>query len=251
MISCSYANPTPWNSPRELDEDDLYERIKRLADQVEAPERAIFNLHVPPYDSGLDTARKINPDLTVVFKSGAPHEIPVGSHAVRQIIEEYQPLLALHGHIHESQGRRADRPHARDQLRAPSTTAAASTGSPSSWAAIAWSHTSSSSVDGNSLAEASWQRLNPAVTVAARDGLVEPVRAQRDRPRPRRLPRSPRSSSTSSPAIRRRRWRRCSSSRSTLCPGGNVTSASCCPADDPRVLVRVRPADQHDPPLRR
>jgi Icc-related predicted phosphoesterase len=104
MISCAYANPTPWNSPRELDENALYERIKRLADQVESPERAIFNLHVPPHASGLDTAREINPDLTVVYKSGAPHEIPVGSTAVRQIIEEYQPALALHGHIHESRG---------------------------------------------------------------------------------------------------------------------------------------------------
>jgi uncharacterized protein len=104
MISCAYANPTPWDSPRELDENALYERIKRLADQVEAPERAIFNLHVPPYASGLDTAREINPDLTVVYKSGAPHEIPVGSTAVRQILEEYQPAIALHGHIHESRG---------------------------------------------------------------------------------------------------------------------------------------------------
>ncbi len=104
MISCAYANPTPWDSPRELDENALYERIKRLADQVEDPSRAIFNLHVPPYDSGLDTAREINPDLTVVYKSGQPHEIPVGSTAVRQILEEYQPVLALHGHIHESRG---------------------------------------------------------------------------------------------------------------------------------------------------
>jgi Icc-related predicted phosphoesterase len=104
MISCAYANPTPWNSPRELDEDALYERIKRLADQVQEPESAIFNLHVPPYDSGLDTAREINADLDIVFKSGAPHEIPVGSTAVRRIIEEYQPMLALHGHIHECRG---------------------------------------------------------------------------------------------------------------------------------------------------
>ena len=104
MISCAFANPTPWDSPRELDEDALYERIKALADQVQAPERAIFNLHVPPYDSGLDTARQINPDLTLVYESGQPKEVPVGSTAVRQIIEEYQPALALHGHIHESRG---------------------------------------------------------------------------------------------------------------------------------------------------
>ena len=104
MISCAFANPTPWNSPRELDEDALYTKIKALADQVESPETAIFNLHVPPYDTGLDTANEINPDLTLVYKSGQPNPIPVGSTAVRQIIEEYQPLLALHGHIHESRG---------------------------------------------------------------------------------------------------------------------------------------------------
>lgn len=104
MISCAYANPTPWDSPREDNEDALYARLRGLAEQVEDPSRAIFNLHVPPYDSGLDTAREINPDLTVVYKGGQPNEIPVGSTAVRQIIEEYQPLLALHGHIHESRG---------------------------------------------------------------------------------------------------------------------------------------------------
>jgi uncharacterized protein len=105
MLSLSYANRTPWNSPRELDEDELYVRIKRVADQLEQPHRAIFNLHVPPYDSGLDRAVEIDPrDLTPVYRSGAPNEIPVGSRAVRQILEEYQPLLALHGHIHESRG---------------------------------------------------------------------------------------------------------------------------------------------------
>jgi Icc-related predicted phosphoesterase len=104
MISCGYANRTPWNSPRELDEDDLYARIKGLADQLEDPAAAIFNLHVPPYDSGLDTANEMNADLTLRYIGGQPNPIPVGSHAVRQIIEEVQPLLALHGHIHESRG---------------------------------------------------------------------------------------------------------------------------------------------------
>ena len=104
MISCSYANPTPWHSPRELDEDALYARLKRLADQVQDPSRAIFNLHVPPYDTGLDSASEIAEDLTLVYTGGQPHDVPVGSSAVRQIIEEYQPLLSLHGHIHESRG---------------------------------------------------------------------------------------------------------------------------------------------------
>jgi uncharacterized protein len=104
MISSAYANPTPWNSPRELDEDALYAQLKGLAEQLESPQTSIFNLHVPPYDTGLDTANEMNPDLTLVYKSGQPNPIPVGSTAVRQIIEEYQPLLALHGHIHESRG---------------------------------------------------------------------------------------------------------------------------------------------------
>jgi Icc-related predicted phosphoesterase len=104
MISCAYANPTPWNSPRELDEDALYAKLRRLAEQLEEPASAIFNLHVPPFDTGLDTANEVNPDLTLRYVSGSPHPIPVGSHAVRQLIEEYQPALALHGHIHESRG---------------------------------------------------------------------------------------------------------------------------------------------------
>jgi Icc-related predicted phosphoesterase len=104
MISCSYANPTPWNSPRELDEDALYKRVKALADQLESPATAIFNLHVPPYDSGLDRATELKADLTPRYSGGQPVEIPVGSRAVRQVIEECQPLLALHGHIHESRG---------------------------------------------------------------------------------------------------------------------------------------------------
>jgi Icc-related predicted phosphoesterase len=104
MISCSYANPTPWASPRELEEDALYDRVKALAEQLERPESAIFNLHVPPKASGLDTAFEIDDQLRIVVRNGKPHEIPVGSTAVRQLIEEYQPMLALHGHIHESRG---------------------------------------------------------------------------------------------------------------------------------------------------
>jgi len=104
MISCSYANPTPWDSPRELDEDALYARLRALADRLEHPETAIFNLHVPPYDSGLDRAPKLKPDLTPVYSGGRPVPVPVGSTAVRRLIEEVQPLVALHGHIHESRG---------------------------------------------------------------------------------------------------------------------------------------------------
>jgi Icc-related predicted phosphoesterase len=104
MISLSFSNPTPWNSPRELPEAELYARPRALADQLEEPDTAIFNLHAPPHDSELDRALEISPELTHVCRGGRPIEIPVGSHAVRQIIEEVHPLLSLHGHIHESRG---------------------------------------------------------------------------------------------------------------------------------------------------
>ena len=104
MISFGYSNRTPWQTPRELDEDAIYSRLRALVDQLENPEGAIFNIHVPPRDSSLDTAYEVDEELRYVTKGGRPHEIATGSSAVRQIIEEAQPLLSLHGHIHESKG---------------------------------------------------------------------------------------------------------------------------------------------------
>ena len=104
IVSLSYSNRTPFDSERELDEDALYDRVARLAEQLEQPSRAIFNLHVPPYASGLDTATRLDETLAPVYVGGAPEEIPVGSTAVRELIERFQPLLSLHGHIHESRG---------------------------------------------------------------------------------------------------------------------------------------------------
>ena len=104
MLSFGYSNRTPWKTPRELDEEEIYTRVKRLADQLEKPEQAIFNIHVPPWESSLDTAFEVDQELRYVTKGGRPHEVPTGSHAVRQVIEETQPVLSLHGHIHESKG---------------------------------------------------------------------------------------------------------------------------------------------------
>lgn len=104
MASLGYSNRTPWRTPRELDEEEIYARLKRLVDQFEQPGRAILNVHVPPYESSLDTAFEVGEDLRYVTKGGRPHEVPTGSSAVRQVIEETQPLLSLHGHVHESKG---------------------------------------------------------------------------------------------------------------------------------------------------
>ncbi len=101
VVSLGYSNPTPWHSPRELSEEDIATRIETLRGTVDDARPVIFNLHVPPFESGLDNAPQIREDLSLV---GGAHArmVPVGSRAVRSAIEEYQPLLALHGHIHES-----------------------------------------------------------------------------------------------------------------------------------------------------
>lgn len=102
MVSLGYSNRTPFDSPRELDEEELLRRIEALADAAGEMERCVFNLHVPPYDSGLDIAPELDEDLTVVTVAGQPSMAPCGSRAVREAIERYQPLVSLHGHVHES-----------------------------------------------------------------------------------------------------------------------------------------------------
>ena len=102
MISSGWSNHTPWNTHREETEEKLGERIEAMAKQVNDPSRAIFNLHCPPYKSGLDEAPAIDADLKLLHGGRALR--PVGSTAVREVIEKYQPLLSLHGHIHESKG---------------------------------------------------------------------------------------------------------------------------------------------------
>jgi uncharacterized protein len=104
LLSLGYSNPTPWNSPRELTEDSLYSRIETLASQLAGPATAIFNLHVPPYASGLDNAPRLDETLRPVVRAGQVEIVPVGSRAVRRAIETFQPLVSLHGHIHESRG---------------------------------------------------------------------------------------------------------------------------------------------------
>ena len=102
MISTGWSNPTPWKTHREDSEEQLGERIDSMASKVPDMSRAIFNLHCPPYKSGLDEAPAIDADLRLLHGGRALR--PVGSTAVRTAIEKHQPLLSLHGHIHESKG---------------------------------------------------------------------------------------------------------------------------------------------------
>jgi Icc-related predicted phosphoesterase len=106
LLASGWSNHTPWQTPREESEDELYDRLDALAQQVKDPRRAIFMIHVPPHDSGLDTAPILDENLRPTISAGDVLRGPVGSTAVRRIIETYQPLLAIHGHIHESGGER-------------------------------------------------------------------------------------------------------------------------------------------------
>ena len=105
MISSGYSNPTPWDSPREASEEEIEKKIEDMASQVKDMKNCIFNLHCPPYDSGLDVAPKLGKDLKPVVVAGTGVEmVPVGSTTIRKLIEKYQPLMGLHGHIHEARG---------------------------------------------------------------------------------------------------------------------------------------------------
>lgn len=104
VLCFGWSNPTPFNSPRECSEEELEERLEAVVAQVKNLERAVFCIHVPPYKSLIDEAPEVDENLNPMLWGTRTRMVPVGSKTVRKIIERYQPLLALHGHIHESPG---------------------------------------------------------------------------------------------------------------------------------------------------
>ncbi len=104
MVSSGFANTTPWHAPRDIPDEELGSFIEAMAGQLRAPERAVFNIHVPPYATGLDIAPLLDDNLKPIVIGGEVAMGPVGSKAVHDAIEKYQPLISLHGHVHESRG---------------------------------------------------------------------------------------------------------------------------------------------------
>jgi uncharacterized protein len=102
MVSMGYTNPTPWDTHREAPEEELAVKIDALAARVPDLGRSIFNFHAPPYGTGLDEAPEL--DASMRPTHGGAVMKAVGSTAVRESIVRYQPLLSVHGHIHESRG---------------------------------------------------------------------------------------------------------------------------------------------------
>ncbi|MFQ6115922.1 MAG: metallophosphoesterase, partial [bacterium] len=105
MISTGFSNHTPWDAPRECDEEELEKKIEAMASQVQNMENCIFNFHCPPYNSKLDEAPVLDKDFRPVMEGGGQMKMaPAGSTAVFDAIIKHQPMLGLHGHIHESKG---------------------------------------------------------------------------------------------------------------------------------------------------
>ena len=102
LASMGYTNPTPWNTFREAPEADIAKRIEEVVSLIPDMDRAIFNFHAPPYNSGLDEAPALDENLRPMH--GGAVMRPVGSTAVRDAIMSHQPMLSVHGHIHEGRG---------------------------------------------------------------------------------------------------------------------------------------------------
>ncbi|MFC4799099.1 hypothetical protein ACFPA1_06870 [Neobacillus sp. GCM10023253] len=104
ILSVGGGKPSVFKYPREFSEEELAEKIEQLAAQVKDMNRCIFNIHIPPYDTDLDQGTLYDDELKPVLDGDSLATGPAGSKAVREAIEKYQPLLSLHGNVHESRG---------------------------------------------------------------------------------------------------------------------------------------------------
>lgn len=83
------SNPTPFDTPLEFEEVQIYEQVSKVMEGLSKENVTILVTHAPPYGTKTD-----------VLPSGEH----AGSTSIRKVIEEYQPTLNLCGHIHESMG---------------------------------------------------------------------------------------------------------------------------------------------------
>jgi Icc-related predicted phosphoesterase len=104
MASTGYTNMTPWKCPRDISEEELKKRIEDMTSKLKNPTRSIFNFHCPPFGTTIDQAPQLDEEMKPKMTASGPMMTSVGSQSVRAEIEKLQPLLGLHGHIHESKG---------------------------------------------------------------------------------------------------------------------------------------------------
>ncbi len=105
MLYCGGSTPTPWNTEREYSEKQYVARFAELIPQVTDMSKCIFNVHVPPFGTTLDACPKLDENLQVVYEMGMPVQMHAGSETLVNVIKQCQPLLGLHGHIHEGRAK--------------------------------------------------------------------------------------------------------------------------------------------------
>jgi Icc-related predicted phosphoesterase len=87
IFGCGGSNITPFNTPTELTEDEIYQTLMRGYAVVRDCRPLLMICHTPPYETKCDRI--------VGGKA-------VGSTAARRFIEEVKPDICISGHIHES-----------------------------------------------------------------------------------------------------------------------------------------------------
>ena len=105
MLYCGGSTPTPWDTEREYTEAQYVTRFSELLPQVRDMSRCIFNVHVPPFGTTLDACNKLDENLQVVYEMGLPVQTHAGCQTLVDVIKEHQPLLGLHGHVHEGRAK--------------------------------------------------------------------------------------------------------------------------------------------------
>ncbi|MDD1763516.1 MAG: metallophosphoesterase [Methanobacteriaceae archaeon] len=83
------SNPTPFNTPLEFEEVEIYDEAKKAMEGIKNHKITLFVTHAPPHGTKTD-----------LLPSGEH----AGSKSLRQVIEEYQPTINICGHIHEAKG---------------------------------------------------------------------------------------------------------------------------------------------------
>jgi Icc-related predicted phosphoesterase len=104
LISLEYVTPTPWDTPRETSEEGIKKMLEEKVAWLKDVPNSIWNIHCPPKDTDIDLAPLLGKDLKVQSGAEGVKMVHVGSQGVRDVIEEHQPMMGLHGHIHESSG---------------------------------------------------------------------------------------------------------------------------------------------------
>jgi uncharacterized protein len=105
MLYCGGSTPTPWDTEREYSEEQYVARFAELLPQVTDMSRCIFNVHVPPFGTTLDACPKLDSNLQVVYEMGMPAQLHAGCQTLLDVIKQHQPMLGLHGHIHEGRAK--------------------------------------------------------------------------------------------------------------------------------------------------